>query len=512
MKIDDIEIADQKMLDPEWRINNLYSISDKSGHCIPFRLNWAQKHFLDELHYFNVVLKARQLGFSTFILIYMLDAALFNSHHSCGVIAQGMTEAADLFDNKVKFAYDHLPEEIKRLRPLVADSARKLEFSNGSSITVGTSLRGGTYQKLHVSEYGKIASRYPEKAREIKTGSFNTVDAGQQIFVESTAEGMQGEFFDLVKLARRIEDEGRELSPLDPKFHFFPWFQNSDYQLDGIDSRMVTITKEFSDYFDRVGVKLTHGQKCWYIKKALLMGDDMKREYPSTPDEAFSASLEGAYYAKQMRRVRQNGQITRVQHEPKALVHTFWDIGNFDHMPIWFFQQVGREKRFIDFLQSPEADLTFIADYFRKSGYSFGNHYLPHDGSRKQLGLKNQSVEEMLNSLGVKNIVIVPRTNDVRRDIETKCKPALEQCWFDETKCSAGIVALDSYRKQWDEKFAVWKDEPRPDEFSHPADAFRTYAVGYQPLKDEFVADDDYGDGDDYEPHQSRMRNKLSGY
>lgn len=505
--------ADALMLNQEWRLNNLYKISDAAGKCIDFKLNWAQKNFLSEMHYFNVILKARQLGFSTFILIYMLDCALFNSNHSCGVIAQGLTEAADLFDNKVKFAYEHLPEEIKRLRPLVADSARELEFNNGSSIVVGTSLRGGTYQKLHVSEYGKIAARYPEKAKEIKTGAFNTVHAGQQLFVESTAEGMQGEFFELVKLARRLEDEGRKLSPLDPMFHFYPWYQNPAYQLDGIDARMVTITRQDADYFDSLDVKLTHGQKCWYIKKAQVMGDDMKREFPTSPDEAFSASLEGAYYAKQMRRVRQNGQITRVQHEPKALVYTFWDIGNWDHMPIWFMQHVGREYRFIDYLQDPNADLPFIAKYFRDSGYSFGGHYLPHDGTTARLGLqKNQSVKEMLESLGVRNIHIVPRTNDIRRDIETKCKPILERCWFDETKCATGILALDSYRKVWDVRLEVWKEEPRGDEFSHGADAYRTFAVGYQPIREEFYTDDWHDDEpDDYEP-ESKAKNRLSGY
>src|SRR3990167_4714298 len=73
-----------------WRMDNLYKIKDAEGKCVPFKLNWAQRNFSENLHYFNVVLKARQLGFSTFILIYMLDAALFEPNHSCGVIAQGL--------------------------------------------------------------------------------------------------------------------------------------------------------------------------------------------------------------------------------------------------------------------------------------------------------------------------------------------------------------------------------------------------------------------------------------
>lgn len=500
----------EKLSDIEWRLNNLYSISDAAGHCIPFRLNWAQNSFFKRMHYFNIILKARQLGFSTFILIYMLDAALFHNNHACGVIAQGLTEAADLFDNKIRFAYDNLPEWLKERRQLTADSARKLEFNNGSSITVGTSLRGGTHQKLHISEYGKIAARYPEKAREIKTGAINTVHSGQQLFIESTAEGMGGEFFDIVKLARKLRQENRELSPLDPKFHFYPWYQHPDYQLDKIDQSMTIITKEDTAYFNSLKVNLSLAQKCWYVKKAAIMGDDMKREFPSNPNEAFSASIEGAYYSKQMSFVRKNGQICRVQYDHRELVHTFWDIGNFAHMPVWFFQHVGRELRFIDFLQHPDADLTYIAAYFRNSDYSFGKHYLPHDGTTKQLGLKNQSVKEMLEGLGVRNIQIVPRTNDVARDIETRCKPILQRCWFDEEKCKQGIVALDNYRKEWDDRLGVWKDKARGDIYSHGADAFRTFAVGYTPTSDEIRNDMD--DFDDLDGTGVDNRNSISGY
>lgn len=488
-----------------WRLDNLYKIKDAEGRRIPFRLNWAQRQLAGQLHHFNVILKARQLGISTFFLLYMLDAALFNANHSCGVIAQGLNEAADIFDNKVKFAYDHLLPIIKSSRSLVSDNAKELKFSNGSNLVIGTSMRGGTFQKLLVSEYGKISAKYPEKALEIKTGAFNTVHAGQQIFVESTAEGMQGEFFDLVKLARRIEDEGRGLSPLDPKFHFFPWYQHPGYTLDEIDQRTVTMTKEWADYFASLDVQLTAGQKSWYIKKAAVMLDSMKREFPTTPDEAFSASLEGAYYAKQMQRVRQNGQITRAQHDPRALVHTFWDLGNFDNTAIWFMQHVGREYRMIRYLQASGSDLTHYANELRSFGYSYGNHYLPHDGSRQQLGLKNESVKDFLVGLGIRPITIVPRTNNVTHDIVTKCAPMIERCWFDEVNCAAGIHALDSYRRQWDDRMGRWRDEPMHDTFSDGADAFRTFAVGYAPIREEIYEDDDY------EPPNA-AGNHLTGY
>ena len=75
---------------------------------------------------------------------------------------------------------------LKKTGWLSSDTA-ELVFDNGSNVSVGTSMRGGTLQYLHISEYGKISAKYPDKAKEIKSGSFNAVKAGQFIFVESTA-------------------------------------------------------------------------------------------------------------------------------------------------------------------------------------------------------------------------------------------------------------------------------------------------------------------------------------
>ena len=53
-----------QLKDRKWRLNHLYSIVDKHGQIIKFTLNPAQERLLDNLHYLNVILKARQLGFS----------------------------------------------------------------------------------------------------------------------------------------------------------------------------------------------------------------------------------------------------------------------------------------------------------------------------------------------------------------------------------------------------------------------------------------------------------------
>lgn len=486
LEIEFIEKLGPKLKDQTWRLNNLYYIKDKEGNKVRFKPNLAQRDLYENMHDFNVILKARQLGFSTLIMIYILDCSMWIRNISSGVIAQSLNDAIDLFDNKIRFAYDNLPESIKQMNPATNDSSRHLSFENGSSITVGTSLRGGTLQILHVSEYGKIAAHYPEKAKEIKTGAFNTVHAGQKIFVESTAEGQEGEFYELCRLAQEVQDLKRPLSPLDPKFFFYPWYDDPAYVLD----EKPIITQTLKKYFDKVEdwgkIKLTDQQKAWYIKKARLMRDDalMMREFPSMPQDAFSAPLEGCIFGEEMSWLRQNGRITSVPYDPKYLVHTFWDLGISkekqakDMTTIWFFQQVGKEYRFIRYYEQGNKGIQHFAEYMRELGYKYGTHYWPHDGTRLSLDT-GQEIFVTAKQHGIKPIHIIPRTSSLSNDIQAT-KNTLPRCWFDETNCADGIKHLGAYRREWNEKLGVWSDKARHDMASHGADAFRAFAIGYK--------------------------------
>lgn len=404
---------------------------------------------------------------------------------SAGVIAHTREDSENLFKNKARFAYDNLPDWLKQLRPATQDTARKMEFNNGSSLTVGTSLRGGTFQKLHVSEYGKIAARYPEKAREIKTGALNTVHAGQEIFIESTAEGNQGEFFDICKRAMDLRLQGKQLTVLDPKLHFYPWFKNPTYILPNVE---VSVDAKMREYFDTLPVKLTPEQIAWYVKKSEQQGDDMKREFPSTPKEAFEQSMEGAIYGSEMAWVRKNNQIGHFPYEPTRRVHTFWDLGKgSDYTAIWFMQQIGKEYRFINYHQSWNEGWEFYAKLLNSLGYVYHYHHLPWDATMKTVGMQISNAKKDLEELGVRPVKVVPKTGNVWLDIKNDCKPLLRRCSFDEEKCAQGIAALDNYKREWDDKVAQWKDKPNHDDASHGADAFRTFVKGFSERNEEFV-------------------------
>lgn len=488
-EVDERARLEARLTDQWWRLNNLYYIKDKNGRKVLFRLNWAQTELVDGMHNYNVILKSRQLGFTTFCMIYFLDACLFNSHHATGVVAHTREAAEDLFRNKIRFAYDNLPAWLRAQVKAKSETARMLEFANGSTIAVGTSLRSGTFQKLLISEYGKVSVREPEKAVEIKTGALNTIASGQQIFIESTAEGQAGEYYDIVQRARELQASGIELTTMDPKFFFFPWYREKQYALPDNQVGSVSVPDDTRRYFEELeakfGIKLTAGQKAWYVKKKEEQGEHMLREYPSTPDEAFRGSMEGTFFSREIKKARADGRICYVPYESSRMVDTFWDLGN-DGMSVWFFQHIGLEYRFIDHYRGTNiGGLPAMAKILRDKGYIYGTHHFPWDGGNSSIQT-DKGTQQIAEELGIRPVKIVPRTKDKKLSIE-KCRPVLNRAKFDSVKCADGIKSLESYRKKWNASVGEWTDEPLHDKSSHDADAFRTFSDGYEGRNSELV-------------------------
>lgn len=484
-------IDPELLADPEWRLSNLYKIiikgdgDDDEGMVVQFRPNRAQRRFLSRLHHRNVILKARQLGFTTLIAIAWLDYALFNENVRCGIISHDRESAAVIFRDKVKFAYENLPEILRLAMPLKADNASELLFAhNNSSIRVGTSMRSGTIHRLHVSEYGKICAKFPDKAREVATGSLPAVPLTGIAVIESTAEGADGDFYKMTQRALAHEEAGKELTSRDYRLHFFPWWEEEGYRLPLAEARTVTISNRDADYFDtiegEIGRVLTLGQRAWYVstRDNDFQGNPerMWQEYPSTVKEAFQRSTEGSYYASELAAARKTGRIK--QHLPvveSIPVDTFWDIGRRDHTAIWFVQKVGLEYRVIGFYEASGETLHHFMTYLQNTGYLWGRHYLPHDAAHKRLSDTNKSTEEMLNDLGLRNTEIVPRIDNELNGI-SMLRTLFPELWFDETKCADGLKRLAGFKKRWNKTLGAWMNEPADDDNCHGADALRQLA------------------------------------
>ena len=231
-------ITKDQLADPWWRITSgaIYKIITKGddsadGLVIPFIPNDVQLELMRSLWHRNVVLKARQRGITTLIAILWLDTALFSSDPiQCGIIAQDKDAVESIFRHKVKFAYDHLPQFMRDEFKMVKDSAREIQFAhNLSSVRVATSMRSGTIHRLHISEFGKICAKYPDKAQEVITGSIPAVPKSGILVIESTAEGQEGEFYKITKRSMDQRDTSAILSVKDYKFHFYSWWDADEY-------------------------------------------------------------------------------------------------------------------------------------------------------------------------------------------------------------------------------------------------------------------------------------------
>ena len=124
----------------------------------------------------------------------------------------------------------------------------------------------------------------------------------------------------------------------------------------------------------------------------------MKREYPSTPEEAFEASLEGAYYADQFAAAELQGRVGSFPAEPGVPVDTAWDIGIGDYTSIWFFQRLDQRIRLVHYVQDCGEGLPHYVTEFSRlralHGWTLGEVYWPHDGRVREWGSGVSRIEQ----------------------------------------------------------------------------------------------------------------------
>ncbi len=473
---------EKNMADRYWRLNHLYYITNEQGLRELFKCRHVQILLYKALHWLNIILKSRQHGITTFCCIMMLDMCLFNSNTKAGIIAHNMQAAGEIFRDKIKYPYNNLPEGLKAALPTIKCDAGQLILNNNSSVIVATSLRSGTYQWVHISEYGKICAKTPERAIEIRSGTLETVHKGGFVTIESTAEGSAGDFYDRCKLAEDIKLKGKELGPMDYRFHFFAWFLDPK---NTTDPQFVTVPEEVTRYLDKLvsglSIELTEGQRAWYAQKKQSLKLLIYREHPSTPDEAFKASIEGAYYGTDMAIARESGRICIVPYDRYADVHTVWDMGH-KHTAIWFVQFIGQEIRLIDFyIDNDGIGIPGYALMLQQKNYKYGSHYAPWDVSAEgPNGRSMQTGKDLVEVAGEAGIDFVMLEQcSVNAGINT-AKDIIIRCWFDIDKCVHGIKCLEMYRAKWNENTGTYDDRPLHDWASHGADAFRYLAIVYR--------------------------------
>lgn len=502
--------------DQKWRLNHLYYIKTKEQGIVRFKMNWAQEYLYDHLHTRNNILKARQLGMSTFTSMYILDSCLFIPNYEAGIVDKTDDDAKEKL-RKIKVAFEYMLEAPKKVgydhvedesdRKIIAAIAHKIaalakgdrkepitrenaEFTNGSIITTGTSLRGGTFNFLHMSEFGYVAAHLPQKAEELISGAAETVPKNGIIVMESTHEGAKtGRNYDIIKGAMENESKA-ELDPLDFRFFFFTWWKQPEYRIKSknpLDTRLNAYFKSLEEQ----GIHLDEEQKRWYLAKERSLTDRMKTEYPSTPEEAFMARIEGAIYGTQISQLRAQGK-TAHEFEPDddKPLYISWDLGTQDNTAMWLWQP-GADGKFyvLDYYSNSDKDMMFYLSkaqqWERKYRQLISMHYLPHDASQRGRW-DGISVLQHFAKRGVP-AVNVPKTSDIWKGIYATRK-LLNHCVFHkrvntppemeegEEPQLSGMECLEFYHTGSVGSNGVIKTQPVHDATSHGADAFRIFA------------------------------------
>lgn len=493
--------------DQEWRIRNLYSVRDEAGRVRPFTPNDAQEQFLKDAHKRNIILKARQLGFTTLVALLYLDDAIWTPNLSALIVAHRNDDAKKIFAEKIKWTWERFkadwPEIVAELGiSTPGDSASELKFSHGSSVRVSTSGRSGTYQRVLITEFGKTCARDPMRADEIMSGTLNAAHKNAVVTIESTAEGQDGHFFRMTQEAKAItpgmrwpdgeadlldsdapEYAPRKLNAFDYKFHFYPWWSDKRYVMP---AGQVRVPDYLTEYFEKtealLGIQFTPSQRAWYAAKEREQGGTMTREFPSHPAEAFESALEGCYLENEIVAAKRRGRIADFALLSGVPVNTAWDLGHADATAIWLHQRDGDRHRLVGYYENSGEHIShyirWLNSWAEDNNAVLGEHYAPHDADRGDVFLEHGR-QETARRAGV-NFRIVPRIS-VKQDGIEAVRGAFASCVFDERRCALGLKRLRHYRKEWDDRRQVYRDRPLHDENSHGYDAFETLIRGYRP-------------------------------
>ncbi len=438
------------------------------------------------MHTFNIILKSRQHGFTTFFCLIMLDACLFNSNIRAGVIAHEQKKALEIFNDKVKWVYQQLPEEISGLWKTQKLDGGELRLTNNSSIRVSTSMRSGTLHYLLITEHGKLCAKYPKRALELKTGTLPTIHEGSIIWNESTAEGPAGDFYDTAILSQsrtaEADKEGDPLGPLEYRFNFFPWFNNPQDQTEPLGIKISDdLRRYFADLEEKGVTKLNDRQRAWYsIKKdgPAGYGRYMKREFPSTPQEAFEQSVEGAIFGEQMEKAYSDGRIGFYPYIEKLPVDTFWDLGYHHATAVIFTQYYGEQIRVIDHHNERGRGAVYHAKVVRDKPYLYRHHFFPHDVMQHEKG-SGIVLFDTYQGLLKKGCEVIARPK-LKQDSIQSAYNIFPQVVFHAKTTEALRASLSFYRYAWDEETGQFSKEPVDDPAADDADVFQLMAMQYR--------------------------------
>lgn len=201
--------------------------------------------------------------------------------------------------------------------------------------------------------------------------------------------------------------------------------------------------------------------------RTVMTTDQYEQEYECS----FEASVQGAVFAREIQKAREEGRLTRVPYDPAIPVDTDWDLGVGDATAIWFSQSLrSREIRLIDYYENTGQALPHYKQVLNDRGYLYGEHWAPHDIEVREF-TAGHSRREAARAIGL-TFNVVPRIEKLEDGIHA-ARMLLPRCWFDADKTERGLEALKNYRWDFNTRANDFTAQPVHNWASHGADAFR---------------------------------------
>jgi len=287
-------------------------IKDKVGKVERFVMNKAQWDFDQKRTGRDIILKARQLGFSTLEQATIYHSILMNPGISCVTIANEGENTAHLvsvFDRfHTNFPVNERPHRKGRY-------PYGISFPDSDSVVyIGTAGnrnwgRGKTVHHVHASE----VAFWPD-ARTTMSGLLESIpgqelSAHTQVTLESTANGAGGYFYELVMSSLLGQSEWTT--------HFYPWWWAEEYRLSLLSGERIAYTDEEQALVERVmreeSILLSPQQIKWRRDKIVTLKEEFQQEYPESIMAAFLTSGRPRFHMPALES-RRNTQIMEAKY------------------------------------------------------------------------------------------------------------------------------------------------------------------------------------------------------
>ncbi len=292
----------------ELMIARQLKVRDKRGKLRFLFLNRAQKEYARRCRKHNIVLKARQLGITTYVAARFFNHTMTHPGTLSVQVAHDQQAAEEIFRIVHRFV-ENLPAPLRKgvLRTSRANVRQIVFPCIDSEYRVETAAdpnagRGLTIQNLHCSE----VARWPRDAAATLASLRAAVPPDGEIVLESTPDGACGCFYDEWVRARQTGYTR----------HFFPWWWEPTYRrevkiMDFTETELELMLKH----------RLDAGQIAFRREMRANFGSRMAEEYAEDPESCFMASGDCIFDVEVIdRRMREQRTIVEQRNNATMLV------------------------------------------------------------------------------------------------------------------------------------------------------------------------------------------------